>query len=377
MSNCDLVAGGSPSSFADCDPRRLRASGRDGGGIVNRARSPLTMLLLRHTSRREFITLLGGAAAWPLAARAQAERVRRLGVLMGYAETDPDAQANVAAFREGLQKLGWVEGRNIQIDIRWPIPADPESMQRFAKELVALHPDVILSHITPTTAALQQQTRSVPIVFATVSDPVGSRFVTSFARPGGNITGFTSIEPTMPGKWLELLKEIAPRVTRVALLFNPVTAPYAEFFLNPLKAAAQSSGVEAIAAPVRDKSELESVVAAQAREPNSGLIVTPDSFLDVHRTEVTSLAARYHLPAVYPFRQFPEVGGLLSYGNHQFDNWLRAADYVDRILRGAKPSELPVQAPVKFELVINLKTAKAFGLDVPLQLQQRADEVIE
>jgi putative tryptophan/tyrosine transport system substrate-binding protein len=329
--------------------------------------------------RREFITLLGGAAvAWPLAARAQqAERVRRLGVLMGYAESDPDAQANVAAFRDGLQKLGWVEGRNIRIDIRWPIPADPQSMQRFAKELIALQPDVILSHITPTTLALQQQTRTVPIVFATVSDPIGSRFVTSFARPGGNITGFTSIEPTMPGKWLELLREIAPRVTRVALLFNPVTAPYAEFFLNPLKVAAQSSGVEAVAAPVHDKSELESIVAAQAREPNSGLIVTPDSFLDVHRVEVTSLAARYQLPAVYPFRQFPEVGGLLSYGNHQFDNWLRAADYVDRILRGAKPTELPVQAPVKFELVINLKTAKALGLDVPLQLQQRADKVIE
>jgi putative ABC transport system substrate-binding protein len=187
--------------------------------------------------RREFITLLGGAAvAWPLIGHAQqAERLRRLGVLMGYAESDPDAQANIAAFRDGLHKLGWVEGRNLQIDMRWPIPADPESMQRFAKELVALQPDVILSHITPTTLALQQQTRTVPIVFATVSDPIGSGFVMSFARPGGNITGFTSIEPTMPGKWLELLREIAPRVMRVALLFNPVTAPYAEFFLNPLQ----------------------------------------------------------------------------------------------------------------------------------------------
>jgi putative ABC transport system substrate-binding protein len=328
--------------------------------------------------RREFITLLGGAAAWPLAARAQqTERMRRIGVLMGYAESDSDAQAKVAAFREGLQKLGWAEGRNIRIDTRWPIPADSESMQQFAKELVALQPDLILSHITPTTAALLQQTRTIPIVFATVSDPVGSGFVASFSRPGGNVTGFTSIEPTMAGKWLELLKEIAPRVARAAFLFNPVTAPYAEYFLNPLKVAASSFSVQAIAAPVRDTSELESVVAAQAREPNSGLIVTPDSFMDVHRAEVTSLVARFHLPAVYPFRQFSEVGGLLSYGNDQLDNFRRAAVYVDRILRGAKPSELPVQAPVKFELVINLKTAKALGLNVPPLLQQRADEVIE
>jgi putative ABC transport system substrate-binding protein len=250
-------------------------------------------------------------------------------------------------------------------------------MQRLAKEIVALQPDVILSHITPTTAALLQQTRTMPIVFAAVSDPVGSGFVASFSRPGGNVTGFTSIEPTMAGKWLELLKEIAPRVARVAFLFNPVTAPYAKYFLNPLKVAAPSLGVQAIAAPVRDTSELESVVAAQAREPNSGLIVTPDSFMDVHRAEVTSLAARFHLPAVYPFRQFSEVGGLLSYGNDQADNFRRAAVYVDRILTGAKPSELPVQAPVKFELVVNLKTAKALGLDVPPLLQQRADEVIE
>jgi putative tryptophan/tyrosine transport system substrate-binding protein len=327
--------------------------------------------------RREFTSLLGGAAAaWPLAARAQ-ERVRRIGVLMGYAESDWDAQGKIAAFLEGLQKLGWAEGRNIRIDTRWPIPADAESMQRLAKELVALEPDLILSHITPTTAALLQQTRTIPIIFATVSDPIGSSFVASFSRPGGNVTGFTSIEPTMAGKWLELLKEIAPRVARVAFLFNPVTAPYAEYFLNPLKVAAPSLGVEVIAAPVRDTSELESVVAAQAREPNSGLIVTPDSFMDVHRAEITSLAARFHLPAVYPFRQFSEVGGLLSYGNDQLDNFRRAAVYVDRILRGAKPSELPVQAPVKFELVINLKTAKALGFNVPPLLQQLADEVIE
>jgi putative ABC transport system substrate-binding protein len=250
-------------------------------------------------------------------------------------------------------------------------------MQRFAQELAALRPELILSHITPTTAALLQQTRTIPIIFATVSDPVGSGFVASFSRPNGNVTGFTSIEPTMAGKWLELLKEIAPRVARVAFVFNPATAPYAEYFLSPLKVAASSFGVEAIAAPVRDMSELETLVAVKAREPNSGLIVTPDSFMDVHRAEIISLAARFHLPAVYPFRQFSEAGGLLSYGNDQLDNFRRAAVYVDRILRGAKPSELPVQAPVKFELVINAQTARMLGLTIPSALIARADEVIE
>jgi putative tryptophan/tyrosine transport system substrate-binding protein len=329
--------------------------------------------------RREFITLLGGAAAWPLAARAQqpGERMRRIGVLMGYAESDSEAQANLAAFREGLQKLGWTEGRDIRIDTRWATPADAESVQRFAKELVALQPDLILSHITPTTAALLQQTRTIPIIFANVSDPVGSGFVASLPRPGGNVTGFATIEGSLGGKWLELLNEIAPRVNRVAFLFNPATATYAEYYLNPFKAAAASFAVEAIAAPVHDTSELESVVAAQAREPNGGLIVMPDAFLIDHRAEITSLAARYRLPAVYPFHFFGELGGLLSYGVDLNDNFRRAAIYADRILKGAKPSELPVQAPVKFELVINLKTAKALGLNVAPHLQQLADEVIE
>jgi putative tryptophan/tyrosine transport system substrate-binding protein len=328
--------------------------------------------------RRSFITLLGGTAAtWPLAARAQQpDRMRQIGVLMGYAENDSEAQAWVVAFREGLQKLGWTEDRNIRIDIRWAA-ADAEVMQRFAQELVALKPDLILSQITPTTAALLKQTRTIPIVFATVADPVGSGFVASLPRPGGNATGFATNEGSLSGKWLELLKEIAPRVARVAMLFNPTTATYAEYYLNPFKAAAASFGVEAIAAPVHDTSELESVVAAQAREPNSSLIVMPDGFMNVHRAEVTSLAARYRLPAVYPFRFVAELGGLLSYGPDQTDNFRRAATYVDRILKGAKPSELPVQAPVKFEMTINLKTAKALGLDVPLHLQQRADEVIE
>jgi ABC-type uncharacterized transport system substrate-binding protein len=241
-------------------------------------------------------------------------------------------------------------------------------MQRFAKELVALQPDLILSSSTPTTAALLQQTRTIPIIFAIVADPVGSGFVASLPRPGGNVTGFISMEPTMAGKWLELLKEIAPRVNRVALLFNPATATFAEYYLNPFKAAAASLGVEAIAAPVHDTSELESVAAAQAREPNGGLIVMNEDFTIAHRAEITALAARYRLPAVYPFRFFAELGGLLSYGNDLTDNFRRAATYVDRILKDAKPSELPVQAPVKFELVINLKTAKALGLDVPFLL---------
>ena len=329
--------------------------------------------------RREFITLLGGAAAtWPFVVRAQPpDRMRRIGVLMAYAEGDQEAgQTRVAAFREGLQKLGWTEGRNVRIDVRWAA-GDGESMRRSAKDLVAQRPDLILSHSTPTTATLLQQTSTIPIIFATVSDPVGSGFVASFPQPGGNVTGFTNIEPTMPSKWLELLKEIAPRVARVAFLFNPTTAPYAEAYLNSFKAAAASFAMEAIAAPVRDTSELESVLTALAHEPNGGLVVMTDTFLIAHRAKIILLAARHSLPAVYPYDVFTKLGGLLSYGNDTDDNFRRAAYYADRILKGAKPAELPVQAPIKFELAINLKTAKALGLDVPLHLQQRADEVIE
>ena len=329
--------------------------------------------------RREFLGVVAGVAvAWPLAAHAQQrDRMRRIGVLMPYAEGDREGQAFVAALREGLQKLGWAESRNIRIDYRWATPSDAVSIQRFAKELVALQPDLILTQSTPTTAALLQQTRTIPIVFAQVVDPVGSGFVASFPRPGGNITGFINLEPTMAGKWLELLKEIAPRVNRVAFLFNPATAPYFEYYLKPFKAAAASFAVEGIAAPVHNASELESVIAAQARESNGGLIVMPDTFLNAHRAEITALAARYRLPAVYAFRFFTELGGLLSYGSDLVDNFRRAATYADRILKGAKPSELPVQAPVKFELVINLKTAKALGLEVPTSILLRADEVIE
>jgi ABC-type uncharacterized transport system substrate-binding protein len=234
-------------------------------------------------------------------------------------------------------------------------------MQRFAKELTALQPDLIFSHNTPTTAAVLQQTRIIPIIFAVVADPVGSGFVESLPQPGGNVTGFITMEPTMAGKWLELLKEIAPRVNRAAFLFNPATTPYRDIYLKPFKSAAVSFALEAIAAPVHDMSELESIVAAQAREPNGGLIVMPDSFLNAHRVEVTSLAARYGLPTVYPYRFFTQAGGLLSYGTDQPDNFRRAAVYADRILRGTKPNELPVQIPFKYELAINLKTAKALG----------------
>jgi ABC-type uncharacterized transport system substrate-binding protein len=252
-----------------------------------------------------------------------------------------------------------------------------QSILRFAKELVALRPELILSQNTPTTKALLQQTRTIPIIFTAVTDPVGSGLVTSFPRPGGNVTGLSNAEPTMAGKWLELLREIAPRVRRVAFLFNPATATYAEAYLSPFKAAAASLAVEAIAAPVRDRSELELIIAAQAREPNSGLIVMPDGFTTGNRKEIILLAARYRLATIYPFRFFAELGGLLSYGTDRLDQFRRAATYADRILKGEKPSELHVQAQVKFELVINLKTAKALGLEIPPTLLARADEVIE
>jgi putative ABC transport system substrate-binding protein len=325
--------------------------------------------------RREFITLLGGAAAaWPLVAQAQqADRMRRIGILTALDESDKEAQSWVAAFREELRKLGWTEGRNIEIEIRWA-RADVESMRRFA-ELVALQPDFILTSSTPATAAMLQQTRTIPIIFVLVADPVGSGFVASLPRPGGNATGFTPIEGSLGGKWVELLKEIAPQIARVTLMFNPPTATFVEGYLNPFKAAAASLGVGAIVAPVHDMPEVEFLVSAS--EPNSGVVVIPDAFTISHRAEIILLAARYRIPAVYWSRSFAELGGLISYGPDLVDEYRRAASYADRILKGAKPSELPVQAPVKFELVINLQTAKALGLDVPLHLQQLADEVIE
>jgi putative tryptophan/tyrosine transport system substrate-binding protein len=330
--------------------------------------------------RREFLGGIGGAAAvaWPLAARGQQPNgMRRIGVLMAHAENDAEFKAYVAAFRAGLEKLGWTEGRNIRIDFRWGALDDAEARERSAKELIALQPDLILTQNTPPTASMLKQTRTIPVVFVIVADPVGSGFVESLARPGANATGFTIMEPTIAGKWLELLKEIAPRISRAAFLFNPATTPFRDIYLSPFKAAAASLAVEAIAAPVHDTPELESVIAAHAREPNGSLIVMPDGFLNVHRAEIVSLAARYRLPTVYPWRFFAELGGLLSYGSVQGDMFRIAATYVDRILKGEKPSALPVQAPTKYELVINLKTAKALGIEVPLFFQQRADEVIE
>jgi putative ABC transport system substrate-binding protein len=298
-----------------------------------------------------------------------------MGFLVGNAE-DHEAQSWVAAFREELGKLGWTEGRNIEINIRWAA-ADVALMKRFAKELVALQPDLMVTSTTPAAAAMLEQSRTIPVVFVLVADPVGSGYVATLPRPGGNATGFTPIVSSLGGKWVELLKEIAPRVARVTLLFNPPTATFVQSYLIPFKAAAASLGMEAIVAPVNDMPELQSQVTTQAREPNSGLVVIPDAFTQRHLTEIAALAARYHLPAVYWSRSFTEIGGLISYGPYLVDEFRRAASYVDRILKGEKPSDLPVQAPVKFELVINLKTAKAFGLEVPQQLLARADEVIE
>jgi putative ABC transport system substrate-binding protein len=329
--------------------------------------------------RREFITLLGGAAAaWPVAAHAQqAERMRRIGALMSASENDAGYQSLLATFRDELKKLGWEEGRNIRIDYAWKA-VDEESRQRLAKELVALRPDLMLGQSTTTTAALLQQTSTIPIIFFSVGDPVGEGFVAGLPRPGRNVTGFINMEASMSGKWLELLKDITPSIRRVAILFNPATAPRGgSYYLDPFNAAAQSLGLETIAARVHDTSEIEPVIAAQAREPNSGLVVMSDVFPLVHRTQITALAARYRLPAAYPYRQFAEVGGLLSYGNDLRDNYRRAAIYTHRILRGEQPSELPVEVPVKFELVINLKTAKALGLNVPPTLLAIADGVIE
>jgi len=327
--------------------------------------------------RRTFIAALGGVASFSLVAKAQqAERIRRIGVLMAYAESDPEAQTRVAVMREELKNLGWTEGRNIEIDVRFAT-ASMENMTRSAQEIMASRPDLIVSSTTPTTEVLLRQTRSIPIIFATVADPVGSGFVENLRRPGGNATGFTNVKGSMAGKWLELLKDIAPSLKRVAFLFNPVTVSYAEIYLNPFKSAAAALGVEAIITPVASTPELESAIAALADTANSGFMVIPGPFMANRSTQITSLAARYRLPAVYPFRYYAELGGLLSYGNDQYDNYRRVAAYVDRILKGDKPGELPVQAPVKFELTVNLKTAKALGLEVPARLLQQADMVIE
>jgi putative ABC transport system substrate-binding protein len=328
--------------------------------------------------RREFIALLGGAAAWPIAAHAQQpDRVRRLGLLANVAESDPEAQAMVGALQQGLKELGWVEGRNLLVDRRWGA-GNPGRVATLAKELVGLQPDVIVGYTTPAVLALRKETSSIPVVFVQISDPIGTGFVTNMAHPGGNITGFTNYESSMAGKWAEMLKEIAPGTARVAFLFNPETAPYVRrYYLGPLEAAVRSLGIQPWTTAVHDVREIESGIIAFAREPGGGLVVMPDSFNIVHRGRIVTLAAQHRLPSISPYRFAVTEGGLVSYGVDQVDLFRRAAAYVDRILKGEKPADLPVQAPTKFELVINLKTAKALDLDVPSTLLARADEVIE
>ena len=327
--------------------------------------------------RREFITFLGGAAAgWPFAARAQQpERLRRIGVLSPLAADDPQAQARLTAFLQGLAQLGWTVERNVRIDYRWSAGNDANT-RKYAAELATLAPDVILTSGAAAVAPLLQATRSVPIVFVIVPDPVGAGFVDSLARPGGNATGFTAVEYGFSGKWLELLKQIAPAMTRAAVIRDPaITAGIGMF--GAIQSAAPSLGVEVSPINVRDAAEIERAIAGFARAPNGGLIVTASALAAVHRDLIITLAARHKLPAVYYERFFVAAGGLVSYGPDYVDQYRRAAAYVDRILKGAKPADLPVQAPTKYELVINLKTAKALGLTVPPILLARADEVIE
>ena len=330
--------------------------------------------------RREFITLSGGvvaAGAWPLAARAQQpNRLRRIDVLIGFAEGDPAVQSWLAAFRGALAKLGWRDGSNLGIELRWA-GYDLDRMKTFANELVDLRPDAILSVTTPVTDALVRTTQTIPIVIATVADPISSGFVTSLGRPGGNVTGFALYEPGMGGKWLELLKQIAPGVTRVALLFNPATTVPVKFYMSSIEAAASSFAIQASTAPVHAKDEIEGVIAALAGNPGAGLIVMPDLFNTINRDLIIAVAARYRVPAIYFFRSFADLGGLISYGPDFAEQYPQAAEYIDRILKGAKPGDLPIQMPIKVPLVINFKTAKALGLEVPRQLQQLADEVIE
>src|SRR5215813_4541801 len=327
--------------------------------------------------RREFISLLGGAAAaWPLAARAQqSERMRRIGVLTDQAENDPEGQARIAAFLQGLAQLGWTDGRNVRIDTRWSA-GDADRIRRQAAELIALAPDVILATGTPSLGPLLQATRTVPIVFMLVVDPVGGGFVDSLARPGGNATGFTIFEYSLSAKWLELLKEVTPRVTRVGVLRDPAASSGTAQF-GAIQSVAPSLGAEVSPINLRDSPEIERAVAAFARSANGGLIVTASTLANLHRDVIVTLAAGHKLPAVYSARYFVIGGGLMSYGPDRIDQSRRAAGYVDRILKGEKPADLPVQAPTKYETVINLKTAKALGLEVPPTLLARADQLIE
>ena len=327
--------------------------------------------------RREFISLIGGAAAWPITARAQqTERMRLIGVLMAYAETDQAVQSEVTVFRGALTKLGWTEGVNLRIELRWG-GGDADRIRRFAKELVNLRPDAILGQTTPVVEALASETRTIPVVFVNVNDPVASGFVASSAHPGGNITGFSIASSEQGGKWVELLKEIAPRTMRMALMFNPATGVPLKNFMPSIQAAASSFAVEVRVAPVHTRDEIEGVFAAQARDPGGGLIVMPGAFNTTNREPIIALAARYRVPTIYYNRFYTESGGLITYGPNYAEQFRQAPDYINRIFKGAKPADLPVQAPTKYELVINLKTAKALDLIVPPLLLSRADEVIE
>ena len=340
-----------------------------------RPSSPLTMLLLRHTRRREFIAALGGAAAtWPLAARAQ-QRVRRVGVLTPWSTNDTEAQSRVTAFTQALQQLGWTGGQNVRIDYRWG-DGRAGTTQKNAAELVALAPDVVLALSSAATAPLLEASRTVPIVFAGVADPVAAGYVESLARPGGNATGFTVYEYSIGGKWLDLLKEVAPRVTRAAILRETGIAVGAGVF-GAIQALAPALGMELRAVNVRDADEIERALSAFAQVPNSGVIVSGGPGQAAHRELIVALAAKHRLPAIYNARFYVAAGGLISYGTDFLDQSRRAAAYIDRILKGEKPADLPVQAPTKYELAINLKTAKALGLIVPQPLLARADEVIE
>jgi putative ABC transport system substrate-binding protein len=329
--------------------------------------------------RREFITLLGGAAAvWPLAARAeQPDRMRRIGVLLGLAEDDPDTKVRLAGFRQGLERLGWLEGRDVRIDYRFA-PAGAHA-QELAKELLTLQPNVILAWSTPVTAALQRETRTIPIVFVGLAgDPVDSGFVASLARPGGNLTGFLLFEASITGKWLAMLKDISPRLARAALVVNPKTAAYYDYYLRAAQTAASSLAIELMLSPIENAAaDIERAVESFARVPDGGLLLPPDTNTNVHRDLIIALAARHRLPAVYSDRLFVAAGGLMCYGTDRADQFRQAALYVDRILHGAKPADLPVQVPTKYETVVNLKTAKALGLTVPPGLLVAADEVIE
>jgi putative ABC transport system substrate-binding protein len=328
--------------------------------------------------RRTFISLVGGAAvAWPLAARAQqAARMRRVGLLLNLSENDPEAQRLLTAFREGLAQLGWADGRNLRIEYRWA-SGDVGRIRTFAKELVELSPDVIVGYGTPVVVALQQETRSIPILFLSVTDPVGQGLVASLAHPGGNITGFSVFEISLGNKWMEVLQQMAPGLNRVVTIYNPKTAPYYPLYLRAIEQAAPSFAVELIGLEAHDDSDIERAISALAREAGGGLIVMPDTFNMVHRRTTIELAARHRLPAIYYFPFFAKEGGLIAYGPDEIDMFRRSAGYVDRMLKGAKASDLPVQQPIAFQLVINLKTAKALGLTVPDKLLVAADEVIE